>query len=82
MYDIDDIDPEATIEVGSFRIDPNGNQRREKLPLSKSESHITGLVEKTCQRVIHIHYISTVMINIVFIIFLRLIIIYISFGIS
>lgn len=48
-YSISQIDPKKMIDVGSFRLDPNGKQRSVKVPLARSESQLTELLENVCE---------------------------------
>ncbi|KAI0207662.1 Canopy-like protein 2 [Lamellibrachia satsuma] len=48
-WEISQIDPKKTIQVGSFRIDPQGNQKVREVPLATSEAHLTELLENICE---------------------------------
>ncbi|XP_032631520.2 protein canopy homolog 1 [Chelonoidis abingdonii] len=50
LYDIRKVIPKRTIDVGSFRISPNGTQERSKVPLAKSETYLTEVMENICDR--------------------------------
>merc|ERR1712170_181237 len=39
-----------TIETGGFRLDPNGNLVTKKVPLKRSEIHLTEIFEYICRR--------------------------------
>ncbi|NXN43134.1 CNPY1 protein, partial [Rhinoptilus africanus] len=43
-YDIKKVNPKRTIDVGSFQVNPDGTQERSKVPLAKSEGHLTELL--------------------------------------
>ncbi|KAK2176947.1 hypothetical protein NP493_628g00039 [Ridgeia piscesae] len=49
-WEISQIDPKKTIQVGSFRIDPQGNQNVREVPLATSEAHLTELLENICEK--------------------------------
>jgi len=49
-WDIDHVDKKSTIQVGSFRVDPKGNQGLREIPLARSEVHLTELLEEVCNR--------------------------------
>jgi len=45
------IDPRKKIEVGSFRVDPKGNQRGlSEISFSRSEAHIYELLDNVCEK--------------------------------
>uniref|UniRef100_A0A452H420 DUF3456 domain-containing protein n=1 Tax=Gopherus agassizii TaxID=38772 RepID=A0A452H420_9SAUR len=50
LYDIRKVNPKRTIDVGSFRISPDGTQERGKVPLAKSETYLTEVMENICDR--------------------------------
>ncbi|XP_013393351.1 protein canopy homolog 2 [Lingula anatina] len=43
-------DPKKKVQVGSFRVDPNGNQGTREIPYARSEIHLTELFENICQK--------------------------------
>lgn len=43
------VDPQKTVEVGGFRMDPSGNSNNKKIQLSKSEMYLTELMENICK---------------------------------
>lgn len=49
-YSISQVDPKKTVQVGSFRVDGNGNQNTYKKPYARSEIHLTELFEDICQK--------------------------------
>ncbi|XP_035657724.1 protein canopy homolog 2-like [Branchiostoma floridae] len=49
-YAIRQIDPRKTIQVGSFRVDPKGNQKTWEIPYARSEVYLTELVETVCEK--------------------------------
>ncbi|XP_020366418.1 protein canopy-1 [Rhincodon typus] len=42
------VDPKKTIQVGSFRISPDGSQKPNEIPYAKSETHLLELFETIC----------------------------------
>nr|XP_033787513.1 protein canopy homolog 1 isoform X2 [Geotrypetes seraphini] len=50
LYEIKKVNPKKTTEVGSFRIFPDGTQEKNKIPLAKSESYLTEVLENICDR--------------------------------
>ncbi|XP_069504046.1 protein canopy homolog 1 isoform X2 [Ambystoma mexicanum] len=50
LHEISKVNPKKTVEVGSFRISPDGTQERNKIPLVKSEAYITEVLENICDR--------------------------------
>uniref|UniRef100_H2Y6U3 DUF3456 domain-containing protein n=1 Tax=Ciona savignyi TaxID=51511 RepID=H2Y6U3_CIOSA len=50
-HSISQIDPNKKIDVGSFRVDPNGKTRTIQKPYARSEAHLTGLLETVCNEV-------------------------------
>ncbi|XP_023660494.2 protein canopy-1 [Paramormyrops kingsleyae] len=47
-YSISRVDPKKTIHVGSFRLNPDGSLDDKKVPLARSETHLTELLEEVC----------------------------------
>ncbi|XP_056276809.1 protein canopy-1 [Pseudoliparis swirei] len=47
-YSISQVDPKKTINVGGFRLNTDGTMRDRKVPLARSESHLSELVEAVC----------------------------------
>ncbi|CAH2282035.1 canopy homolog 1 [Pelobates cultripes] len=50
LYEIRKVNPKKTVEVGSFRISPDGTQEKNKVPLAKSEQYLTELIESICEK--------------------------------
>ncbi|XP_062900501.1 protein canopy homolog 1-like [Mobula hypostoma] len=42
------VDPKKTIQVGSFRISPDGSQKPNEIPYARSEIHLLELFENIC----------------------------------
>lgn len=42
------VDPKKTIQVGSFRISPDGSQKPNEIPYARSETHLLELFEDIC----------------------------------
>ncbi|XP_078088373.1 protein canopy-1 [Mustelus asterias] len=42
------VDPKKTIQVGSFRISPDGSQKPNEIPYARSETHLLELFETIC----------------------------------
>ncbi|XP_036375350.1 protein canopy-1 [Megalops cyprinoides] len=49
-YSISKVDPKKTIHVGSFRLNPDGSLNDKKVPLARSETHLTELLEDVCDK--------------------------------
>ncbi|XP_067667786.1 protein canopy homolog 2-like [Haliotis asinina] len=49
-WSISQVDPKKTLQAGSFRVDPKGNQALKEIPYARSETHLTELVEEVCSR--------------------------------
>ncbi|XP_065665831.1 protein canopy homolog 2 isoform X2 [Hydra vulgaris] len=49
-YEISKVDPAKTLDIESFRVDPNGNQKRKQVSYARSETHLTEITESLCQR--------------------------------
>ncbi|KAJ8268134.1 hypothetical protein COCON_G00133060 [Conger conger] len=49
-FSISEVDPKKTINVGSFRLNPDGTLTDRKVPLARSETHITELLEEVCNK--------------------------------
>ncbi|XP_028327714.1 protein canopy-1 [Gouania willdenowi] len=49
-YSISQVDPKKTINVGSFRLNPDGTMSDKKVPLARSETHLSELLESVCQK--------------------------------
>ncbi|XP_017291561.1 protein canopy-1 [Kryptolebias marmoratus] len=47
-YSISQVDPKKTINVGSFRLNPDGTMKDKKVPFARSETHLSELLEKVC----------------------------------
>ncbi|XP_029450563.1 protein canopy homolog 2 isoform X2 [Rhinatrema bivittatum] len=48
-WEISQVDPKKTIQLGSFRINPDGSQSVIEIPYSRSETHLTELLERVCE---------------------------------
>ncbi|XP_055976120.1 protein canopy homolog 2 [Sorex fumeus] len=49
-WEIAQVDPKKTIQMGSFRINPDGSQSVVEVPYARSEAHLTELLEEICDR--------------------------------
>ncbi|XP_040610634.1 protein canopy homolog 2 isoform X2 [Mesocricetus auratus] len=49
-WEISRVDPKKTIQMGSFRINPDGSQSVVEVPYARSEAHLTELLEEVCDR--------------------------------
>ncbi|XP_048367750.1 protein canopy homolog 1 isoform X2 [Sphaerodactylus townsendi] len=49
-YDIKKIGPKRTVNSGTFRINPDGTRGKKKIPFAKSETFLTDVLEKICDR--------------------------------
>ncbi|XP_077391835.1 protein canopy-1 [Festucalex cinctus] len=47
-HSIDQVDPKKTINVGSFRLNPDGTMKDKKVPLARSEIHLSELLDAVC----------------------------------
>nr|XP_039267937.1 protein canopy homolog 1-like isoform X1 [Styela clava] len=47
-YIVNKVDPKKTIDVGTFRLDPNGKQKSSKVSYARSEGHLTEVLESVC----------------------------------
>uniref|UniRef100_A0A4W6CVP8 Canopy FGF signaling regulator 1 n=1 Tax=Lates calcarifer TaxID=8187 RepID=A0A4W6CVP8_LATCA len=47
-YSISQVDPKKTINVGSFRLNPDGTMKDKKVPLVRSETYLSELLEGVC----------------------------------
>ncbi|XP_053186061.1 protein canopy-1 [Scomber japonicus] len=47
-YSISQVDPKQTIHVGSFRLNPDGTMQDKKVPLARSETHLSELLDGVC----------------------------------
>ncbi|KAM6948294.1 protein canopy-1 [Aplochiton taeniatus] len=47
-YSISQVDPKKTINIGSFRLNPDGSMIDKKVPLARSEAHLSELLERVC----------------------------------
>ncbi|XP_075443980.1 protein canopy homolog 1 isoform X2 [Ascaphus truei] len=50
QYEIRKVNPKKTIDVGSFRISPDGTQGKSKVPLATSELYLTEVLEDICEK--------------------------------
>ncbi|XP_066471849.1 protein canopy homolog 2 isoform X1 [Tiliqua scincoides] len=48
-WEISQVDPKKTIQIGSFRINPDGSQSIVEVPYARSEAHLTELLERICE---------------------------------
>ncbi|KAJ7317833.1 hypothetical protein JRQ81_003995 [Phrynocephalus forsythii] len=49
-WEISQVDPKKTIQMGSFRINPDGSQSIVEVPYARSEAHLTELLERICEK--------------------------------
>ncbi|NWR39826.1 CNPY2 protein, partial [Tachuris rubrigastra] len=49
-WEISQVDPRKTIQMGSFRINPDGSQSVVEVPYARSEAHLTELLERVCEK--------------------------------
>uniref|UniRef100_A0A8C0IMY2 Saposin B-type domain-containing protein n=1 Tax=Chelonoidis abingdonii TaxID=106734 RepID=A0A8C0IMY2_CHEAB len=49
-WEISQVDPKKTIQMGSFRINPDGSQSVVEVPYARSEAHLTELLEQVCEK--------------------------------
>ncbi|XP_075996441.1 protein canopy-1 [Genypterus blacodes] len=47
-YSISQVDPKKTINVGGFRLNPDGTMKDKKVPFARSESHLSELLDGVC----------------------------------
>ncbi|KAG8228841.1 hypothetical protein J437_LFUL008337 [Ladona fulva] len=47
---IDKVSPSKTVEVGSYRLDSEGNQRQKTIPYARSVVHLTEVLENVCKK--------------------------------
>ncbi|XP_072524883.1 protein canopy-1 [Salminus brasiliensis] len=47
-YSISQIDPKKTVQVGGFRLNPDGSLKEKTVPLAKSETHLSELLDEVC----------------------------------
>uniref|UniRef100_A0A3P9P5L8 Canopy FGF signaling regulator 1 n=1 Tax=Poecilia reticulata TaxID=8081 RepID=A0A3P9P5L8_POERE len=47
-YSISQVDPKKTINVGSFRLNPDGTMTDKKVPFARSETHLSELLDGVC----------------------------------
>ncbi|XP_061550055.1 protein canopy-1 isoform X2 [Phycodurus eques] len=48
-HSIDQVDPKQTINIGSFRLNPDGSMKDKKVPLARSETHLSELLDGVCR---------------------------------
>uniref|UniRef100_A0A1W7RIP3 Protein canopy 2-like protein n=1 Tax=Agkistrodon contortrix contortrix TaxID=8713 RepID=A0A1W7RIP3_AGKCO len=48
-WEISQVDLKKTIQIGSFRINPDGSQSIVEVPYARSEAHLTELLENICE---------------------------------
>lgn len=46
---IGDVDPKKVVQIGSFRVDPHGNQKLVQKQYARSEVHLTEIFEDVCR---------------------------------
>ncbi len=49
-YAISKINPDKTIQIEGFRVDPKGNQNTKSIPYARSETHLTEVSENLCSQ--------------------------------
>lgn len=49
-FSVSQVDPKKTINVGSFRLSPDGTMKDKKVPLARSETHLSELLDGLCDR--------------------------------
>ncbi|XP_077993767.1 protein canopy homolog 1-like [Glandiceps talaboti] len=49
-YAVKQVDPRKTIDVGSFRVLPDGSQKQSKVPYATSEIHLMEVLETVCEK--------------------------------
>uniref|UniRef100_A0AAV2JVD1 DUF3456 domain-containing protein n=1 Tax=Knipowitschia caucasica TaxID=637954 RepID=A0AAV2JVD1_KNICA len=49
-FSIRKTDPKKTITVGSFRLSPDGTMQDKKVPLARSELHLSELLDGVCDK--------------------------------
>lgn len=47
-HSISQVDPKKTINVGGFRLNPDGTMKDKKVPLARSETHLNELLDGVC----------------------------------
>ncbi|XP_059199966.1 protein canopy-1 [Centropristis striata] len=47
-YSISQVDPKKMINVGGFRLTPDGTMKDKKVPLARSETHLSELLDGVC----------------------------------
>ncbi|XP_071765792.1 protein canopy-1 [Centroberyx gerrardi] len=47
-YSISQVDPKKTINIGSFRLNPDGTIKDKKVPFARSETHLSELLDGVC----------------------------------
>ncbi|XP_047225364.1 protein canopy-1 [Girardinichthys multiradiatus] len=47
-HSISQVDPKMTINVGSFRLNPDGTMTDKKVPFARSETHLSELLDGVC----------------------------------
>ncbi|XP_041659912.1 protein canopy-1 [Cheilinus undulatus] len=48
-FSISQVDPKKIINVGGFRINPDGTMNDKKVPLARSQTHLAELLESVCE---------------------------------
>ncbi|XP_046986539.1 protein seele [Schistocerca americana] len=49
-FEVQKVDPRKKVDVGSYRIDANGNQDQRAVPYARSELHLTEVLETICNK--------------------------------
>lgn len=49
LEEIGKVDPKKTIDIGGYRLEANGKRVQRTLPLTKSETYLTELMETICE---------------------------------
>lgn len=52
-YKINQVDPKKKVQIGSFRVDPEGNQKTHEVPYGRSEIHLVEVMETLCDSMSH-----------------------------
>ncbi|KAI4887532.1 hypothetical protein NFI96_017102, partial [Prochilodus magdalenae] len=48
QYSISQIDPKKTVNIGGFRLNPDGSMTEKTVPLARSETHLSELLDGVC----------------------------------
>lgn len=52
-YKISQTDPKKKVQIGSFRVDPDGNQKTHEVPYGRSEIYLVDVMETLCGSMNH-----------------------------